>query len=445
LKPLIEMTRSFGMMASNPSETVQLSAGVNWFPVVNEVVRLLEFEVSHQITLRNYGNAAGPRFLTDFLSRILLGPHHPTHNILLTNGTSNAAYLICKLLKETSRISNLVTLDPGYPHYEFLSDQLGLTPNLVFADLTGDLDQLGAMFSDRVAQTRGSVVCIIDPLNPSGRCLSDFYLRKIIETARRRSSYVIVDTVCLMPGDDWRLDKLIGLVNEFDNLFIIGSNSKYAGLAGLRTGICIHPKTETKTLSNAMLLQSLNPPVFGTIANGLIWAARSRASFKSPHIAELIGRSFNKYIVQLFREYPLDFNSKVLMDLNVPKSIRILNAQFSLIESDLKRNTLLLNRFCYAVGLESPEREAGFNALVPLSKVLYHLDEEAFFLLALKNGFGVLTTRNFTTTTDIYQQSWFVRIGLAIPTRCFETAICRFQEFVINQMGRNNTRQSVKN
>lgn len=429
---LVEMTRSFGMMASNARETLQLSAGVNWFPVVEEVARLLAFEVRHQITLRNYGNAAGARFLTSFLGRVLLGPRHPTHAVCLTNGTSNAAFLVCKVLKETAGISSLVTVDPGYPHYAFLSDQIGLVPHLVRADLGGDVDRVGRDIVARVAQTRNAVVGLIDPLNPSGRLLGEDHVRKIIETARQRASYVILDTVCLMPGDDWRLHGAMKLVRDYDNLFVIGSNSKYAGLAGLRTGICVHPRSCTEKLTQAMLLQCLNPVVFGSVVNGMVWAARCPPSHMRHQTPQLIERAFNRYLARLFREYPRDYDVRTLAGLDVSTSIARLTRQFTAVEADLDYNFRRLRTFCDALGLPPPGRDAGFNVLVPLSDALPHLDENAFFSLALAEGLGVLTSRNFSTAAA--RQGWFIRVGLAMPTACFEEALGRLERLCRSEM-----------
>ncbi|WP_137137001.1 pyridoxal phosphate-dependent aminotransferase [Rhizobium sp. FKY42] len=434
---LVEMTRSFGMMASSNIEMLQMSAGVNWFPVVDEVVRLLDFEVHHQITLRNYGNSGGARFLTGFLERILLGPHHPTHSICLTNGTSNAAFMICKVLKETSGISNLITVDPGYPHYEFLSSQLGLVPNLVPAELTGDISQIGINIVNRVARNRNSVIGLIDPLNPSGSLLREGHLREIAEIAREQDSYVILDTVCLMPGDDWRLQNVMRLVRDYDNLFIIGSNSKYAGLAGLRTGICVHPKSFTEKITRAMLLQCLNPVVFGSVANGLVWAARCSPSNMRQQSPQLIERAFNRYLARLFREYPSDYDFEAVSKLDIAKSITRLTAQFAAVETDLKQNWLLLQQFCKTLGLQAPKRDAGFNVLLPLSEALPNVDENIFFTSALEKGLGLLTSRNFSSATRDARQSWFVRLGLAIPVLCFEEALDRLKVLLFDLMTRN--------
>ena len=77
-------------------------------------------------------------------------------------------------------------------------------------------------------------VFVCNPNNPTGVLISKLNMRKIIQTAKKKSTLVFVDE-CFIELSDSK-QSIIKDIKKFDNLFVLRSLTKSFGLAGIRIG-----------------------------------------------------------------------------------------------------------------------------------------------------------------------------------------------------------------
>ena len=86
-----------------------------------------------------------------------------------------------------------------------------------------------------------NVIYLDNPNNPTGKIIPLEEIEEVVKKAAELDIAVIVDEVY---GDFMsKENSSISLINQYDNLLIVRSFSKGFGLAGLRIGYVILPKS----------------------------------------------------------------------------------------------------------------------------------------------------------------------------------------------------------
>ncbi len=151
------------------------------------------------------------------------------------------------------------------------SNVLGYCPQ--FTEYILDVEKSGACFtfisldSDRnfkfdseamimAMDESHDVIYLDNPNNPTGQIISLDEIEKIVKKASELDIAVIVDEVY---GDFMsKENSAISLVNQYDNLLIVRSFSKGFGLAGLRIGYVIVPKSFVRYFEKAVIAFPIN-------------------------------------------------------------------------------------------------------------------------------------------------------------------------------------------
>jgi len=81
---------------------------------------------------------------------------------------------------------------------------------------------------------KNSFLFLCNPNNPTGSILSRKQMLKILEIAKKRSTFVFVDE-CFIELSDFK-QSIVKDLKKFDNLLVLRSLTKSFGLAGLRIG-----------------------------------------------------------------------------------------------------------------------------------------------------------------------------------------------------------------
>lgn len=152
----------------------------------------------------------------------------PRHSIVVGNGATELIYNFCQSF--VLRGSRVLIQSPTFGEYEAASKlnegRVGFFETL---DIYSELDGfLGAI-------PKKGVVFVCNPNNPTGKLIPRSGMKQIVDTAKKRSSAVLVDE-CFMELVPDRDESVMSLVKKYDNLFVLRSLTKSFCLAGLRIG-----------------------------------------------------------------------------------------------------------------------------------------------------------------------------------------------------------------
>ena len=157
--------------------------------------------------------------------------------IVITAGASAALHLACLALIDPG--DEVLLPDPGYPcnrHFVAAADGVAV----LLPTTAADRFQLNA---DAVAQawgekTRG--VLLASPSNPTGTSIAPAEMGHIVEVARERGGFTIVDEIYLGLSHDTRYAD--SALQHGDDVISINSFSKYFSMTGWRLGWLVVPE-----------------------------------------------------------------------------------------------------------------------------------------------------------------------------------------------------------
>jgi histidinol-phosphate aminotransferase len=174
----------------------------------------------------------------------------PEH-VLLSNGADEAIhYIMAAFIKKGEEMLMLV------PTFSFYAAEAKIRGAKVI-DIPFGLD-----FSFPLCQVlkkinpRTRLIVLVNPNNPTGTFLKNKDLQKILSQALKRAprSLVVLDET-YGPYTPSTHSHFLG---RFSNLLVVGSFSKFYGLAGLRLGYILSSKERTAALRNIMQPFSVN-------------------------------------------------------------------------------------------------------------------------------------------------------------------------------------------
>ncbi|OGO05299.1 MAG: histidinol-phosphate transaminase [Chloroflexi bacterium RBG_13_56_8] len=156
--------------------------------------------------------------------------------ILVGNGSDELIDLILKLFrqgKDGVGISQLLNCPPTFGMYQFY----GVTNDMEVVEFPRDGDfqvNVGAVEALCRDDPRPRILFLASPNNPDGQLLSDAHLERLLELPL----IVVLDEAYV----DFSGGSKVGLVAERENLIVLRTFSKWAGLAGLRVGYGVFPE-----------------------------------------------------------------------------------------------------------------------------------------------------------------------------------------------------------
>lgn len=153
-------------------------------------------------------------------------------NILLGNGSDEVLDLIFRAFCEPLQ-DNVVSAPPTYGMYKVLSGINNVENKL--APLKPDFSLDYTAISEQVdGHTKLLLIC--SPNNPSGNCLDDQVIEKLLKTT---NTIVVIDEAYI---DFTQKKSWIHRSSDFPNLIVCQTLSKAWGLAGIRLGLCFASK-----------------------------------------------------------------------------------------------------------------------------------------------------------------------------------------------------------
>lgn len=156
----------------------------------------------------------------------------PKEYILAGAGADELIDLLFRLFISPSAGHSIINCPPTFGMYKFDADvnacRIINVPRR--SDFSLDIDAIEATF--RNGETP-KMIFVASPNNPDGSVLSDDYLRRLLALP----TLVVLDEAYFEFADDNRLT----MVPDHDNLVVLRTFSKWAGLAGMRVGYGAFP------------------------------------------------------------------------------------------------------------------------------------------------------------------------------------------------------------
>lgn len=221
-----EPMKSFERLGIAPRKVIDFSANVSPLGPPKAVIDY--FRTIGASEIADYPEADGSKL------RELIANERGVNaeNIVLTNGSIEAIFLIASRLIDQGRPSLVVS--PNFSEYESALKAYGKRVEKLYLSEADGFDLPKAIFE--TAFEEYGAVFISNPNNPTARLFSKRDLLKIIERARDSSCLVVVDEAFMDFVQDKSEESLMSAVNEFENLIILTSLTKFYSLAGLRIG-----------------------------------------------------------------------------------------------------------------------------------------------------------------------------------------------------------------
>lgn len=168
-----------------------------------------------------------------------------SEHIVVGNGSDELLELIACLFLSPGDVA--VNCVPTFGMYAFVCQTRGA--RVVEAPRRADFS-LDVASVEKAAREGAKVVFIASPNNPSGNTISAADLEAVLSTG----ALVVVDEAYVEFSDQ----SFVGLVPQQDNLIVLRTFSKWAGLAGLRAGYGAFPKGITELMLKVKMPYNMN-------------------------------------------------------------------------------------------------------------------------------------------------------------------------------------------
>ncbi|MBR1772511.1 MAG: aminotransferase class I/II-fold pyridoxal phosphate-dependent enzyme [Eubacterium sp.] len=167
----------------------------------------------------------------------------PLENIVMGNGSTDLLKLYGALLLPKKAL----LLTPGPSEFENVLSAYNV--EISFYDLKEEEDFKLDM-DDLIAQLTGDLdlIIIANPNNPTSKKIELADIRKLTEACKEKNIFLIIDEMYIEFLDDYKQYTAVPLTEEFDNISVIRSVSKFFAVPGLRFAYAIMNNPEHKEI-----------------------------------------------------------------------------------------------------------------------------------------------------------------------------------------------------
>jgi aspartate/methionine/tyrosine aminotransferase len=213
-----------------------------------------------------YTSALGLRALREAISRFYaerFAADVSAERICITTGGSAAQLIVLTALAGPQ--DELLVPDPGYPCTRHMARMVEARPCALPVDASSAYQPTAAQVAQAwTTHTRG--VLLASPANPTGTTLAPAELSGIVEVARRRGGFVMVDEIYqgLAYGEKPATALSLG-----EDVIVVNSFSKYFCMTGWRLGWIVAPPglmRHAETLSQNLYVSPPAPAQYAALA-----------------------------------------------------------------------------------------------------------------------------------------------------------------------------------
>jgi threonine-phosphate decarboxylase len=154
-------------------------------------------------------------------------------NVLLGNGSIELIYMITEVFPKPFKA---VIPVPSFSEYEKATLRVGSEPIFVQlpADFGLEMDKIKAAVTEDT-----KLMCLCNPHSPSGRLYTKDEVMNLVEFCHKKDIIFSIDENYIEFAAEGDANTVAGMVQEYENLFVIRSVTKFYGMAGIRFGYAI--------------------------------------------------------------------------------------------------------------------------------------------------------------------------------------------------------------
>lgn len=176
-------------------------------------------------------------------------------NIVVGNGSTELIYLFSEVFLDEGY--EAVIPFPSFSEYKAAIERVG--GNIAFLECAAEKNfQLNVEEVERTISKKTRVIFLCNPNSPTGCLYEKADILRIVRFAAERNVFVFVDEDYIDFVDDDKRFSMAEYVNEYENLFVLRSLTKFYGLAGVRIGFGIGSPEIAKILKRVKLPWSVN-------------------------------------------------------------------------------------------------------------------------------------------------------------------------------------------
>jgi threonine-phosphate decarboxylase len=177
------------------------------------------------------------------------------NNIIVGNGSTELIYLFNEVFLENGY--EAVIPIPSFSEYKAAIERFGGTMTFLKCEPKKNF-QLNIEELERTISKKTRIIFLCNPNSPTGALYEKSDILRIIKYAAERNIFVFLDEDYIDFVDDNKRYSMAEYVNEYKNLFVLRSLTKFFGLAGLRIGFGIGSPDLVTVLKNVMMPWSVN-------------------------------------------------------------------------------------------------------------------------------------------------------------------------------------------
>jgi aspartate aminotransferase len=208
----------------------------------------------------------------------------PEEEVILTDGSQEALFLATQAL--ISPGDDVIILEPSYVGFEPLVRYAGGRP-IYFAQRPEDGYQPDVERLGEIITRRTKMLILATPDNPTGRMLREEVLRAMVELAKDRSFYLLIDQAyrkIVYEGSHTYPSRFDPEGRVVISTFTI---SKEVSLPGARLGFLVGPREVVEAAEKIKQLVTLMPNTLGQIAAQTYYSWSGRHSYIRDHVIPL--------------------------------------------------------------------------------------------------------------------------------------------------------------
>ncbi|MEJ2241459.1 MAG: threonine-phosphate decarboxylase CobD [Candidatus Bathyarchaeota archaeon] len=176
-------------------------------------------------------------------------------NVILGNGSTELIYLFNEVFLENG--CDAVIPIPSFSEYKAAIERFG--GNIVFLKCDSKHNfELNVEKLEKLVTEKTRIIFLCNPNSPTGVLYPRKDVLQILKFAEKCNILVFLDEDYIDFVDDNKRYSMAGLVNDYQNLFVLRSLTKFFSLAGVRIGFGIGSQEIVNCLKNIMMPWSVN-------------------------------------------------------------------------------------------------------------------------------------------------------------------------------------------
>ena len=170
-------------------------------------------------------------------------------HIIVGNGASDCLYTCARAIKPPT----VLIIEPTFTEYRRAFEMIGSHVLSLNMNLSDQLEQIEETLIHQIRKIKSDMVILCNPNNPTGGVYSEAFIKQIIKIQASHKGFVLLDA---------SFRQFEGLPSFFEeqywNLIVLMSLTKYYGVPGLRCGYLMATKSVIMAMKEEQVPWSIN-------------------------------------------------------------------------------------------------------------------------------------------------------------------------------------------